>query len=239
MKKLILILLSLSVILLLTACGEASSETNPENADANSADGRSFATRPEMKLMLGTVKLEETDQAIDSSQAAELLPLWKALRSLVNSDTAAQAEIDAIINQIQETMTPEQMAAIDAMNLTMQDFASVSEILGIELGTGGGQFGEMTPEMQATMEAMRESSEFPGEGEFSDGGEFPGGGPGFGGGQGLGGGQEPGSDFDGAGMDPSARETAMAESGGTFDRGFGINTQLLDAIIEFLEAKIQ
>jgi len=111
----------------------------------------------------------------------------------------------------------------------MQDMSSVMETLGIEGNFGG--FGEMSEEMQATMEAVRESGDFPGGGP---GGDFPGGGPdGLGPGGGFRGG------FGGAEMDPSARETAIAERGGARGAGFGINSFLLNGIIEFLEAKIQ
>ena len=53
------------------------------------------------------------------------------------------------------------------------------------------------------------------------------------GGQGFGGG------IGGAEMDPDARATAMAERDGARGAGFGINSVLLDGIIEFLEAKVQ
>jgi len=221
MNKKPLYLLTFLLVLILTACGGEASETNSNSG--NTADNeRSFETPIETQLMLGTVILEETAYAIDSDQATDLLPLWKAMRSLSGSDTTAQAEMEAIVNQIQDTMTADQMKAIEEMGVTMADMAGVAETLGIELGfDGGSRFGDITPEMQETMEAMRES------------GEFPGGGQGRGGGQGTDGG------FDGAEVDPSVRETAIAERGGTLNRGFGINTELLDAIINFLETKIQ
>jgi hypothetical protein len=178
----------------------------------------------EMVLILGTVKLDETDFAVDAEQAAALRPLWKALRSIGESETAAQAEVDALISQIEDTMTPEQINAIEAMELSMQDMGSVAELLGIEMGGfGAGGFGEMTPEMQATRQAMRESGEFPGPGS----------------GMGPGGGQGPGGGFGGAEMDPDARATAIAERGGIRGARSGINSFLLDAIIEFLEGKVQ
>ena len=91
--------------------------------------------------------------------------------------------------------------------------------------------GQLTEEQQATAEAMRESGEFPGPG----GGLSPGGGMGLGSGGGMGpGGGEFGGD---TGITPEMRETAMAERGNGTRRGFGINTQLLEAIITFLEAK--
>jgi hypothetical protein len=222
MKKTYRILLSNTLVLILAACSGNPSESNTTVQNSDSAD-REFEIPIEMQLMLGTVKLDETEQAIDSQQAAELLPLWRALSSLASSDTAAQAEVDAVISSIQDGMTAEQIEAIEAMGLTMQDFGDIVDTLGIETGFGA-RFGEMTPEMQATIEAARES----GEGR-------PGG---FGGGQGFGGSQGPGGGFGGdTGITPEMRETAIAARGGSFGRGFGINVALLDGIIVFLEAK--
>ena len=231
MKKTILIFFTLLLIFTLSACvGKGSvNESATANGDSPAVDAadRQFEMPLETKLVLGTVKLDETDHAVDAEQASQLLPLWKALRSLGESETAAQAEIDAVISQIEDTMTEEQMDAIEAMQLTQADMTSVAEILGVEMGGFGG---EMTEEMRATMEAMRESGNFQ-----PPGGDIPGGGMGPGGGQGPGGG------FGGQGgqMDPAARETAMAERGGTRGARSGINTALLDGIIAFLDAKIQ
>jgi hypothetical protein len=234
MKRTILFFLALLLVIILAACGgKASGENttsgdttknNPSEGDSESA-GWEFETPLVMQLMLGTVKLEETEYPIDAEQAAALLPLWQALRSLASSDTTAQAEMDAVIVSIQDGMTAEQMATIEAMELTMRDFQDVAETLGIDTGFGG-RFGEMTPEMQATMEAAGES------GEGRPGGFGPG--EGFGGGIGPGGGLGPGGS---EGITPEMRETAMAERSGSFNRGFGINSALLDAIIAFLEAK--
>jgi hypothetical protein len=226
-KKITLYLFTFLFVLILAACGNEPSETNPNTGDSNAVDGRSFETPLATQLMIGTVKLDETAYAIDSEQAADLLPLWKALRTLAGSDTTAQVEVGAVVDQIQDTMTADQIKAIEEMGLTMADMTGVAETLGIELGFGGGRFGEISPEMQETMEAMRES------------GEFPGGEGGFGGGQGRGNGQGPGGGFGGGEVDPSVRETAMAERGGTLNRGFGINTELLNGVIVFLEARVQ
>ncbi len=242
MKKTILILILIVLVLALAACGDTASEpetassiTNGDSAVSNgndsaieAADGDDEFNLPVgTMLTLGTVMLEETEYAVDAEQASALLPLWKALRSFGESETTAQAEIDAVISQIGDTMTAEQISTIEAMDLTMGDMGVVAEILGVEMGGFGGRFGEMTPEMQETMQAMRESGEF----QRPGGGEFPGGGPGSG--QGLGGG------LGGAEMDPDARATAIAERGGIRGARSGINSFLLDGIIEFLEAKIQ
>ena len=234
MKKTILTLTLIVFVLVLTACNNSVSEATTAwiNGDVPSEGDREFSLPTEMQLMLGTVKLDETEYAVDAEQASQLLPLWKALDSLSESDTVAQVEYDALVSQIEDTMTSEQNEAIASMNLTMQDMAGVMETLGVE--SNFGRFGDIDPEMQATMEAARESGDFPGGGP---GGDFPGGGPGGdfpGGGPGGGFGA-----FGGAEMDPSARETAMAERGGMRGARSGINSFLLDSIIKFLEAKIQ
>jgi hypothetical protein len=215
MRKITLTLTLVTLVLILSACGEAASEGSaPQTSD----EAREFSMPPEMALMVGTVKLDETEYVIQSDQAAELIPLWKALRSLSESETASSVEVEALINQIEDTMTDEQMDVITAMELSMEDTRAVQEQLGIEGGMGGGN---MDPEMQATMQAASESGEMPAGG--------PGGGMGPGGGQGPSGG--------GAEMNPAARETAMAERGGTRGANIAINTTFLNAIIEFLEAK--
>lgn len=201
-------------------------EETQSGAQAGASETESDFSMPSaMQLALGTFMLEETDYAIDADQAQEILVLWKAVRSLTESETTAAEEIEAVLNQIGDSMTAEQMAAIEAMELSFQDMGAIAERLGLEFG-GAGRFGDMTPEMQSTMEAMRESGEFPRGGQ---GGDFPGGGPG--GGFGGEGGQ----------LSPEARETAIAERGG-FDRAgarLGLNPVLLDAIIDFLQAKVE
>ena len=241
MKKYIVLIVSLVLVWGLAACGtepqSASTEqpaAQPE-AQGTPQPGNFERTMPlSMKLALGTFKLEDTDYPIDAEQAQELLPLWKAARSLNESDTTATEEIDAIINQIEEAMTPEQLEAIDAMNLTFQDMATIAEEQGIELGFGGGN---LTPEMQATREAMRASGQMPGGG--SGGGSGGGFGGGFGGDMPPGGFPEggPGGGA-GGGFSPEAQQTAIAERGAARGASLGLNSALLDAIIEFLEAKI-
>ena len=223
-KKTITLFVIFILAITLAACGSSEETTN-----ANGDENPTRETPLSLQLMLGTVLLDKTDHAISAEQAAELLPLWKVLNTLSGSDRAAQAEVDAVITSLQDTMTAEQMAAIKGMELTMADSAEVMEILGIDTNFGD-RFGEMDPEMQATMEAMRESGDGPPEGMG------PGGGQGRGDGLGPGGGMMSGG---AEGISPEMRETAMAERSGASGRGFGINTQLLEAIIAFLEAKVQ
>jgi len=114
------------------------------------------------KLLVGTLKLIETEQAVTKEEAAKLLPLWQAYRSLSSSDTSAEAEVDALLNQIQSTMTTEQVKDINEMNLTSDDVLELMQSL------GGGMMSRGTPDPNST----------PGF-DFPPGGGMEGGGPSF------------------------------------------------------------
>lgn len=139
------------------------------------------------QLAIGTVQLEETDVAVDETLAAELLPLWQAYQSLGQSDTTAEAELQAVVSQIERTMTAEQIAAIAALKLTNEGLTKMME--NGELGfVPGGQGGWGTAD-EASDTAVGgggfaggspagglPGGGFPGGGV--PGGGFPGGGPG-------------------------------------------------------------
>jgi hypothetical protein len=115
MKNTILATSALILILVLAACG-TSSET--------SATSTSLSL--EGQLLVGTLKLEDTDLAVTSAKAAELLPLWEALASLSDSSIASSLEVNAVVTQIQSTMGADQIAAITAMRLTQTDLAAAA-----------------------------------------------------------------------------------------------------------------
>jgi hypothetical protein len=170
----------------------------------------SIALPQSIQLSVGTLMLEETSQAVTAEQAQELLPLWQMLRALQQSDTAAQVEIEAVLNQIQKAMTPEQLAAIEGMDLTLASMRTMAQELGLGIGGGEGSSGGQ-------------------EGGFRPpDGMVPGGGPGPGGGMFPGGGM-PGGGTD---LSPEEQATAMAER---MSSGFG--TALMDQLIELLEAR--
>jgi hypothetical protein len=225
MKKTTLIAFIL-LTLALTACSSASTAANPASSSQNgaAAGGLPAATQ----LAIGTLKLEDSDQAVTAEQATELLPLWQTLQVLYDSDTAAEQEIEALTTQIQETMTTEQTEAITAMNLTRQDMMTVLQEQGLTMG-GGTAGGQNTGTQSGTTERNSGGGFGPGGGVPPDGG-FQGGGPG----SGFAGGQ-------GSGLTPDQIATAQAlrsESGGG---GFGslsrIPTPLIQAIIQLLQEK--
>ena len=221
MKK--TIFLTLILTLLLAACGgnteiAPSTGTSVDNAETvqGGEDGEDFDIGSRELLLssalaIGTLKLEETDQAIAPDQAADLLPLWQVLNSLTTSDTAAPKEIDATIKQIQDTMTAEQLAAIEAMELTGEDIMVTIQELGLTTGFGD----------------RENSPEGFGGGQGPGGGGPPAGGP-------------PGGGPGGQEISPEQMATAQvrrAEGGGGF--GNRMLAPLVPAVIELLEAKVQ
>jgi hypothetical protein len=219
MKRAEVVLSSLIVVLLLAACaspagGGTAGETVGLNEDY--ADALPIPSQ----LALGSLKLEETDLAIDEVQAAELVPLWQAYQSLNSSDKAAEAEVGAVLKQIQGAMTPEQIVAIAAMALTAEDLNTSIQDLAGQFG-GRGLF------------VSRGEGDESGEGGF--GGGFPGGG--FPGG-GFPGGDIPGEGFArGAGADAEASATRIAEMGG--DAEDVMNAFMDQALINTLVRALQ
>jgi hypothetical protein len=100
------------------------------------------------QLAIGTLLLEGTDEAVTMAQADELLASWQMLGALQGSGTAAEAEMDAVLKQIQAGMTAEQLTAIQEMQLTpsnMLEMVQQSGGFGELAGGGGRQGGGFTP----------------------------------------------------------------------------------------------
>lgn len=112
MKKFFFSLLMIFTIAL-TAC---SSQSTGTPVSSNNSD-----LPIETELAVGTLKLDGTDQDISFEQAEELVIYWQVYKELSQSETAAQAEIDGLIAQIQETMTDDQIQAITDMQISQQD----------------------------------------------------------------------------------------------------------------------
>jgi hypothetical protein len=111
------------------------------------------------QLAIGTLELNGAPNAITPGQAETLLPLWQALLSTQKSGAAAQAEVNALLEQIESGMTTEQLAAISAMQLTQNDLQAWAAANGITLGSGSGQPGQgmgqaLSPEERAARQAQ-------------------------------------------------------------------------------------
>lgn len=188
MKIWMILPLALVSLLVLSACnsqadtgppdttGQIASATAGESQAAEeTGDVRLVASSDDLsiqgQLALGTIQLEETGLAVDEALAAELLPLWQALQSLGNSDATAEAELAAVVNQIQDTMDPAQVQAIAAMELTEERLNAMIEEGNLPFG-GGFRSSDGT--------GARQGGPGAGRGDFNFGGP-PGGGPGGGG----------------------------------------------------------
>ncbi len=127
----------LLIVLGLAACGETTA-TQVDNSGESAApatagpltEAYDEALTIKNQLLLGTLRLEDTPEAVTPEQAAQLVPLWMAMKSLTTSGAAADEEITALQNQIIDMMTPEQVEAIAAMQLTQAD----SQAYYIEIG---------------------------------------------------------------------------------------------------------
>lgn len=127
MKKTFLLTFLVIMMISLAACSAAGIPTQISTA-TSSTDATQQVTVSE--LVAGTLKLQDTNQAVTQAQASELLTLWLAYKEVNNSDVAAQQEIDALVKQIAASMTDEQIAAIQGMNITSQDIQSLADSSG-------------------------------------------------------------------------------------------------------------
>ncbi|MCC6146026.1 MAG: hypothetical protein IT308_00505 [Anaerolineaceae bacterium] len=206
------------IILLLISLAACSS---PAAATTAQTGASSSETALQSNLAVGTLKLEGTDQAVTAEQARELLPLWKAVKTLSGDDTISAEEIQALYDQIQETMSAGQIQAISQMSLTQQDLTALMADLGIERNAGAGG---LTDEQRATRIAQRQSQ--------GSGGGFAGGIPG--GAMPMGGGGPPAGFTGGANaqVTPGAGQAAASQSFPT-----NRSTLFLDPLIKMLKER--
>jgi hypothetical protein len=164
------------------------------------------------ELALGTLKLDGTGQVPTSEQASQLLILWKAYESLGNSDSTAQAELDGLIDQIQENMTAEQTQAITDMQLDSQSQAEIIQSLGTQ---------PVSESSQSASQSASSGQPDPGMAPGGDGASMP---------------------MDAAGMqsgDQAMPQASSQSSAVTSTRLQQISPQLVSAVIEALEAQTQ
>ncbi len=207
-----IVTIGLLLLLTLAACSAAGGTAEPaaDTAAPALSDGDLSA---EAQLALGTLQLEDTDLAVDETQAATLLPLWQAYQSLANNDTTATVELSALVQQIQRAMTPEQVQAIADMKLTADSLTALQASGALAFGGPGSTDGATSGDGQTRPDFSNFQPPADGSGGFAGGG--PGGGAATGGGQGgaFAGGPPAGSDFSGGALsedDIATRQAAMA-----------------------------
>ena len=90
------------------------------------------------QLMLGMLRLEGTENAITTEQAATLLPVAQALQG---QTLKSEAEQNAVLAYIEAHLTPAQSSAIANMHLTQDDLQAWIRDAGPGAGFGPGQGG--------------------------------------------------------------------------------------------------
>jgi hypothetical protein len=235
MKKVLSVFAFLVILLSLAAC---STTQAADPAAQTTADPQQTAS--DVKLLMGAFLLEDTDQAITPDQASELILLWKGVKALAASDSATQAELDALYAQIEETMTAEQMTAINAMTIDQDTMRELMQQYGTNNGEGdaaGTDFGFMMGEMPEGMEGLEppEGFERPSDG---GGGAMPGGGGTRPGGD-MGGGGMGGGFTTGANLNESQRATLQAQQSNQTGtrRSAGMTLMLIDPLIQLLQER--
>jgi len=213
MKRVFAVSLALVLVLTLGACSGAGATGSGTDAGTVLNEDYENALPVLAQLLVGTIKLDETELAVSADVASQLIPLWEMARTLSGSDTAAEAEVEAITGQIQRALTAEQLQSIAKMELTRAELWTIMRERGIEQA-GPGQ--NMSADERATAQAERGVDPHTMTGT---------GGPG--GGQGRGG--------LGQNLSPEERARLLEERGGRL--GSGVPVPLFDAVIELLESK--
>lgn len=136
MKKVILVVV---MSLVLAACAPAAAPTAALRSDALASSplvsDYADATSLRNQLAYGTILLMDTPQAVTPEQARALLPFWQAVRSLSGTSETASEELNAVQNQIIETMQSEQLQAIADMKITNAQLTAFYAELGIVMPT--------------------------------------------------------------------------------------------------------
>ena len=185
MKRSLSLFALLSLALLLAACGGSSAgtvdsapaadaqpaadtvESAPEADVADTAPAEAVALdmdyegalSQKLLLSIGSMELADTEYALNAEQAQLMLFYWQALSSMTASGNSATEEVAAILIQIEETFTAEQISAINEMQLnadSLQTWATENQItMGTGAGSGGGQGGGsgMDADARATKQA--------------------------------------------------------------------------------------
>jgi hypothetical protein len=234
MKKVTLITLILVMAASLAACSSSTSNRSRRSTTGSSTAEGETGLSTLNKMAVGIFKLEGTANDLTVDQDKEMLTLWEAYKQVSTSDTASPQEKAALVAQIQSTLTTEQNAAIEAMNLTAKDVHELMQQRGIEVAASSTQ----TSSSASSSNRSSGGGGFPGGG----GGGMPGGG-GFPGG-GAGGGMPPDAAAGGgsasgtpqAGANRTGGPAAGANGGGFVSES--MTRAIIDALITMLQQKV-
>jgi cobalamin biosynthesis Mg chelatase CobN len=117
-KKTAIISIFLALAVVLSACGSSTAATS---STSQSQQITPSSLTLQNKLGLGILKLEGTSLAVTADQANTLLPLWKAVKSLSSSNLTSAAEMTALYQQIEDSLTSDQVQSIKKLSLTQSE----------------------------------------------------------------------------------------------------------------------
>ena len=245
-KKRLAVIVPLLGMLILAACSSLNLPglTQSASAQSNQTGAQNALTNPstmplEQKLAVGILKLEGTNQAVTAKEANDMLPLWQAYKTLSTDSNTTPEEVTALEKQIEDTLTPEQVKAIQDFTLTSADIQALAQQEGIQFGfgnengkgNGANPLSTLNPSDRATRVAQFQSQNpsgangggfVPGAGGFA-----PGGGGGFGGGGRFGGTTN--------GQQPNVQRTPRP--GSSARRAGGMNYLFVDPLIKLLQQR--
>jgi len=110
-------LVLVAVLILTVACGGTPTPV-PGAFTSALTDTYPDALTIKNQLAVGMLKLAGTPNELTKDQAVKLVPLWQTSKALTVSGTTSTAETAAVLAQIEQALTPAQVNAIKAMNLT-------------------------------------------------------------------------------------------------------------------------
>ncbi len=119
----------------------SAAQATPAAGGQNAPQAPSGGMAGQNQLAAGTLKLEGTDQAVTAEQAKTLLPLWQEVKTLLADSNTTSDQLQAAYQKIKDSMTSDQVQAIDKLSLTQADLQSLASTYGMQMpgGPGGGQ----------------------------------------------------------------------------------------------------
>ncbi len=184
MKKAIFLLVTMVAFLVLAACSSGNSNTvviaplatqssnnTGQSSNNTSSTPAAASTSLESRLAPGILSLEGTNLAVTAQQAKQLLPLWQQVQTLDTSSTTQASDYTTVYQQIESTLTTDQINAIQSMSVNQSDLQALMTKFGIQItpgafgggyvgGSGGTSSGSgtratLSPDQLATRTAQR------------------------------------------------------------------------------------
>ena len=128
------------------ALAQAGSSTSALNTDYTDA------VSVVEQLLTGTFMLADTNLSLTGEQKTQLITLWTSLKG-ATQNSATQEQTDAILQQIESTLTAEQVKAIADFKITRQSMMSVLQDKGVTMGGPQGNGNGTPPQMDGTPRA--------------------------------------------------------------------------------------